>query len=95
MHPVTSDKRPHYSALFTLLECLDLEEVKDVGIERAIVNVTRKLACTGYGPTARLSMQAIMLLRLHSGISFDGEADTNGWKKLVITTSRHSIEITP
>lgn len=95
MHAVTSVKRPHYSALFTLLDCLDLEEVKDASIERAVINVTRELASTGYGPTARLSIHAITLLRLHSGISFDGDVDTKGWKKLIITTSRHSIEIIP
>lgn len=95
MHAVASSKRPNYSALFTLLDCLDLEEVKDPALERAIINVTRELTSTGYGLTARLSIPAVMLLRLHSGISFNGEADTKGWKKLVISTSRHSIEITP
>lgn len=85
----------HYSALFTLLDCLDLEEVKDLKIEQAVINVTRRLATIGYADAARLSVPAISMLSKHSGIGFQGEADSAGWTKLVITTSRHSIEITP
>lgn len=90
-----TEKLPCYSALFTLLDCMDLSEEQDQKLTQAVVNVLRKLATVGYGTKARLSTPAVILLRLHPGISLSGDVDSKGWKRLVVQTSKHQIEITP
>ena len=95
MHTAQREKLPCYSALFTLLDCMDLSPERDSKIITAVVNVTRKLATVGFGSNARLSVSAVLLIRLHSGVACTGDADSKGWKRLVIETGKHRIEITP
>lgn len=95
MNAEKESHRYHYSALFALFDYLDLHDVPDERTLKAIVNVTRELTLVGSGSIARLERSAVLLLRLHGGISYGGDADSVGWKRLVINTSKHQIEVTP
>lgn len=87
--------RPKYSALFTLLDYLDLSPEVERVVEQTIVNLVRKMFQQGEGEQARFNILGVLGINRYGGYKCTGEADDLGWKRLVIKTDKHNVVIWP
>lgn len=92
---VLSVPRPKYSALFTLLDYLDLSQDKELVVEKTIVSLVRKMFQNGEGAEARFDVLGVLGVHRYGGYRCTGEADEKGWKRLVIKTDKHNVVIWP
>lgn len=82
---------PNYSALFAMLECLDLKDELDPHLVVSITNTARKILLVG----SLFGIEEVKGLSIYGGYKYYGHAQAGGWDRLEIHTKKHKVALTP
>lgn len=88
---LVASQSPNYSALFALLECLDLDDEPDIHLLVSIESTARKILLVG----ELFGIEEVKGLSVYGGYKYYGHAQEHGWDRLEIHTKKHTVALSP